>query len=87
MAWAHLEEETKKKRYVFPLLKEFKPEDFNKMGDLKDKNHPLLLYYSREDEPHGNGYCHLKTTYSIINARVINTGKKDIIRFQNLTLN
>ena len=55
----------------FPLLKLFK-NDGNGVDNSIDLNNSVLqCYYNKDCEPHGNGYCGLKTTYTIISATVI----------------
>jgi hypothetical protein len=64
---------TKTIKMTYPLLKKFKMSDIINNDYIDADNSILRTYYNKDKEYHGNGYCGCKTTYLIIEARVIKT--------------
>ena len=69
--------ETNVVTYTYPLLRIFKKCAINDDNTI-DIDCPHLDYYKIETEPHGNGYCGMKTTYNIKHAYIIKDITNDL---------
>lgn len=55
---------------TYPLLKKFKMSDIIDDDHIDTSNSILQMYYTKDTECHGNGYCGCYTNYLITDARV-----------------
>lgn len=61
--------EEREETVEYPLHTSFSNNDIDRYGNVRSSTD--LSYYSRGDSGHGNGYCGMKTTHTIVKAKVV----------------